>query len=267
MRAAIERAEPLGSYAGSATESATARAALRRGRSDVCSTTWIAVADARTPMLDGSRATYDVDRSAWRRAVDALRRRDVAAGVPEPLVAAAARERRFLLSGYPCGGPGVAARAIAFDEIATPLRLYEIRGALPRVFWFPRGRRPARELLRSVAVTPRAPSWCTTVSYERPTAHDPDPLLGPAGVPSSSKAGSGWHARARLGRAPSSSQRRSWALPFRKGGRFHGPLSAACRLSLGLASATPARRRNGSRGRVASLPLDTPRAARENRAY
>jgi hypothetical protein len=80
MRAAVERAAPLGDYAGSATASGNSRAALasRGALRPLLFSMDRQSSDARAPMLDGLASAYDVDRTGWApRGSTLCRGRDV----------------------------------------------------------------------------------------------------------------------------------------------------------------------------------------------
>jgi hypothetical protein len=95
---------------------------------------------ARTKFLDGLDGAYDEDRSGWAPAGATL------TGVersPSLYRAHHGRLRRasvrWVLSFQPLPEDLAAPRAQAtLPEVAEPLRLYEVQGALPRAFWAPR---------------------------------------------------------------------------------------------------------------------------------
>jgi hypothetical protein len=95
---------------------------------------------ARTKFLDGLDGAYDEDRSGWAPAGATL---TGAERSPSLYRAHHGRLRRagvrWVLSFQPLPEDLAHPRAqVSLPEVAEPLRLYEVVGVLPRVFWVPR---------------------------------------------------------------------------------------------------------------------------------
>jgi hypothetical protein len=91
----------------------------------------------RTPLLDGLEAAFDEDRVGWAPRGSTLRpdeRRPARIGEHLPLLRLA--NVRFVLSFAELPRDALAPVGEAvLEEILEPLRLYEVRDALPRAFW------------------------------------------------------------------------------------------------------------------------------------
>jgi hypothetical protein len=229
MRAAVERALPLGEYRwfGYGVGNSPPLPWRRVERSDL----WLYYMDRqalmpRAPMLDGLASAYDVDRTGW-----APRGSTLSVAETSPLQFRNHCERlrlanvRFVLSFVPLPADLTTLReTIAFDEILTPLRLYEIRRPLPRAFWVARADAVEQgAILKPAAgasIEPR-PDAQGSVLYERP---DPHTLRirssGPAGyVVVVEGPHPDWQAES--GGAPVrllAANGRAWALPVPDGG-------------------------------------------------
>ncbi len=111
---------------------------MRQAGSDV----WLYYLDRqtllpRTPALDGLPGAFDVDRTGWAPKGATL---DVDETVPDRFAAAYDRFRqagvRWVLSFRPLPPDLVRERAsVKLPEVTEPLRLFELRGTLPRAFF------------------------------------------------------------------------------------------------------------------------------------
>ena len=137
---------------------------MRQAGSDV----WLYYLDRqtllpRTPALDGLPGAFDVDRTGWAPKGATL---DVEETVPERFAAVYDRFRqagvRWVLSFRPLP-PGLAREraSVKLPEVTEPLRLFELRGALPRAFFV--------AFLDAAPETP--PPAGKEVSYEYVDAH------------------------------------------------------------------------------------------------
>jgi hypothetical protein len=141
----------------------------------------------RTPMLDGLEGAYDVDRTGFAPAGSTLHAHETS---PLSFRAHWSRLRlanvRWVLSFVPLPQDLTTLReTIVLDELATPLRLHEIRRPLPRVFLVAQGDAIAEagvlRPLRGPALEPREDGG-GGVSYARPDPHTIElRSSGPAG--------------------------------------------------------------------------------------
>lgn len=139
---------------------------------------------ARTKFLDGLDGAYDEDRYGWAPAGATL------TGVqrsPSLYRVHHGRLRRanvrWVLSFQPLPEDLVTLRSqVTLPEVAEPLRLYDVRGALPRVFWAPR-----------CQVVPASSVWerLESAAFDAGTVllREPPPGSVPCGPPADT---SGW---------------------------------------------------------------------------
>jgi len=143
MRAVVERAVAEGAYRwfSYGVGNSPPLPWGRIGPSDV----WLFYMDRqslmpRAPMLDGLESAYDIDRTGWAPRGSTL---SVAETSPLRFRQHWSRLRtanvRWVLSFVPLPEDLMALRdKVRFTEIAVPLHLYEMKGALPRAFWVSR---------------------------------------------------------------------------------------------------------------------------------
>jgi hypothetical protein len=95
---------------------------------------------ARTKFLDGLDGAYDEDRYGWAPPGSTLTGVERSPSLHRVHHGRLRRAGvRWVLSFQPLPEDLVQQRAqVALPEVAEPLRLYEVRGVLPRVFWVPR---------------------------------------------------------------------------------------------------------------------------------
>jgi hypothetical protein len=141
LSAAAEGHSRFYSYGLAYTPGLEFEPAMARARSDA----WLFYIDRqsllpRTPALNGLESALGVDRTGWTPAGAAL---SVAETDPERFAQCVRRLRlagvRWVLCFRPLPENLVSLRTqVKLPELVEPLRLYELRGWLPRAYWVPR---------------------------------------------------------------------------------------------------------------------------------